>query len=32
MLSRRLLEVQERERRSLARELHDQIGQNLASI
>jgi signal transduction histidine kinase len=32
MLSGRMLEVQERERQSLARELHDQIGQDLAAI
>ncbi len=31
-LSRRLLSVQEEERRTLARELHDQIGQQLAAI
>jgi signal transduction histidine kinase len=31
-LSQRLLEVQETERRSLARELHDQIGQALTAV
>ncbi len=31
-LSRRILEVQERERRALARELHDELGQTLTSI
>jgi PAS domain S-box-containing protein len=31
-LSRRLLEIQETERRSLARELHDEIGQALTSV
>lgn len=31
-LSRRLLEVQEIERRSLARELHDEIGQDLTGL
>jgi PAS domain S-box-containing protein len=31
-LSRRLLEVQEQERRSLARELHDEIGQTLTGL
>lgn len=31
-LSRRLLTVQEEERRSLARELHDEIGQSLTAI
>ena len=31
-LSRRLLEQQERERSALARELHDQLGQSLATI
>jgi len=31
-LSRRLLEVQERERGSLARELHDQLGQSLIGV
>jgi PAS domain S-box-containing protein len=32
MLSRRLVEVQEQERRSIARELHDEIGQALTSL
>jgi PAS domain S-box-containing protein len=32
VLSRMLLEVQEEERRSLARELHDQIGQTLTGL
>jgi PAS domain S-box-containing protein len=32
MLSQRLLETQEAERRSLARELHDEIGQNLTAL
>jgi PAS domain S-box-containing protein len=32
ILSRRLVEVQEEERRSLARELHDRVGQNLAAL
>ena len=31
-LSRRLLEVQEQERRALARELHDEIGQTLTGL
>jgi len=31
-LSRRLLSVQEEERRALARELHDQVGQQLAAL
>jgi signal transduction histidine kinase len=31
-LSHRLLEVQEHERRSLARELHDQLGQSLVGV
>jgi PAS domain S-box-containing protein len=31
-LSRRLVEVQEDERRALARELHDRVGQNLAAL
>jgi PAS domain S-box-containing protein len=31
-LSRRLIEVQEAERRSLASDLHDQIGQNLTAL
>ncbi len=32
MLSRRLLEVQESERRNLARELHDEVGQMLTGL
>jgi PAS domain S-box-containing protein len=32
VLSRRLLEVQEIERRNLARELHDEIGQSLTAV
>ena len=32
ILSHRLLEVQEMERRSIARELHDEIGQNLTAL
>jgi signal transduction histidine kinase len=32
ILSRRLVEVQEEERRALARELHDRVGQNLAAL
>jgi PAS domain S-box-containing protein len=32
LLSRRLVEVQEDERRALARELHDRVGQNLAAL
>ena len=32
VLSRRLVEVQEQERRALARELHDRIGQGLTAI
>jgi signal transduction histidine kinase len=32
MLSHQLVEVQENERRTLARELHDRIGQNLTAI
>ncbi|MGE5139360.1 MAG: PAS domain S-box protein, partial [Rudaea sp.] len=32
LLSRRLLEVQEEERRHLARELHDRIGSNLSAL
>ncbi|MBT5876950.1 MAG: response regulator [Candidatus Latescibacteria bacterium] len=32
ILSRRLMEVQETERRSLARELHDEIGQALTAV
>jgi glucose-6-phosphate-specific signal transduction histidine kinase len=31
-LSRRLVEIQEEERRKLARELHDEFGQVLATI
>jgi signal transduction histidine kinase len=31
-LSRRLLEIQERERGTLARELHDQLGQSLVAV
>jgi len=31
-LSRRLVEVQEDERRAIARELHDRVGQNLAAL
>lgn len=31
-LSRRLVEVQEEERRAIARELHDRVGQNLAAL
>jgi signal transduction histidine kinase len=31
-LSRRLVEIQEDERRSIARELHDEIGQNLTAL
>jgi PAS domain S-box-containing protein len=31
-LSRRLLEIQENERRHLARELHDEIGQNVTAL
>jgi len=31
-LSRRLVEAQEQERRNVARELHDQIGQNLTAL
>ena len=31
-LSRRLVEIQESERRELSRELHDRIGQNLAAL
>jgi len=31
-LSRRLLDVQEAERRALARELHDEVGQNLTTL
>src|SRR6266498_4216161 len=32
ILSRRLVEVQEEERRALAHELHDRVGQNLAAL
>ncbi|HJS17886.1 MAG TPA: PAS domain S-box protein, partial [Anaerolineales bacterium] len=32
VLSRRLVEVQEEERRAIARELHDRVGQNLAAL
>jgi PAS domain S-box-containing protein len=32
ILSRRLVEVQEEERRTLARELHDRVGQTLAAL
>jgi signal transduction histidine kinase len=32
MLSQRLVEVQEEERRALARELHDRVGQSLAAL
>jgi PAS domain S-box-containing protein len=32
LLSRRLVEVQEEERRAIARELHDRVGQNLAAL
>jgi signal transduction histidine kinase len=32
ILSRRLVEVQEEERRALARELHDRVGQTLAAL
>jgi two-component system sensor histidine kinase UhpB len=32
LLSRRLVEVQEEERRALARELHDRVGQTLAAL
>ncbi len=32
VLSRRLVEVQEDERRAIARELHDRVGQNLAAL
>jgi PAS domain S-box-containing protein len=32
VLSRRLLEVQEKERRYIARELHDQVGQDLTAL
>jgi PAS domain S-box-containing protein len=31
-LSRRLVELQEEERRSIARELHDRVGQNLSAL
>jgi PAS domain S-box-containing protein len=31
-LSRRLVEVQEEERRAIARELHDRVGQNLSAL
>jgi two-component system sensor histidine kinase UhpB len=32
LLSRRLVEIQEEERRAIARELHDRVGQNLAAL
>jgi PAS domain S-box-containing protein len=32
VLSRRLVEVQEEERRAIARELHDRVGQNLSAL
>jgi PAS domain S-box-containing protein len=32
LLSRRLIEIQENERRSLSRELHDEIGQTLTAV
>ena len=32
ILSRRLVEVQEEERRAIARELHDRVGQTLAAL
>ena len=31
-LSRRLVEIQEAERRQLSRELHDRVGQNLTAL